>query len=163
MTALRAALTVITALALGVTAAAWPAQPAHSCRGLTDGIFCLPLARGWHGSVGFEVADSRPAAWMLVGDFSFRKDAATHEGRPRIPPHRVLISIGDVPFIGGWAHWRRVECLRLPGHVTTRRVISWHVRFAGRVLLLSVRFGSRPDDRTRRRVSARLASVRRVG
>jgi hypothetical protein len=161
MTAGRTLLVVL-ALTLGVTTSARPAAQGKSCRGSTDGILCVPLPSGWYGSVGSGVADRRPAAWLLVGNFGFPSDAAKHEGRPSVPPHRVLISIGDFPILGRWAHWREAQRLRLPEGSATKREVLWHVRFARRAIFLDVQFGSRQDGRTRRSVNARLDSVRRI-
>ena len=132
-----------------------------SCPGLTDNILCLPLPRDWHRSVGFGHAGG-PAAWMLAGNFPFPKDAAKQEGTPTVPPHRVLISIGDFPVFKRWSHWQRVRRLRLPGPALSKRSVYWHVRFQGRALFLSVHFGSRPDPSMRQLVNRRLASAYRV-
>jgi hypothetical protein len=154
------ALLAITAFALSTTAAAQSAKR-QSCRGLTDNILCMPLPDGWHKSVGFGHAGG-PAAWMLAGDFRFQEDAAKHEGWPPVPPHRLLIGVGDFPVFSQWKHWRHVGRLSLPGRMAAKRLVTWHVRFEGRALFLGVRFGSRPDARARRLADERLASVRRT-
>jgi hypothetical protein len=161
MTAGSAALLVLV-LTLGVTTSARPAAQRSPCRGSTDGILCAPLPSGWHGSVGFGVADHRPAAWLLVGNFRFPKDAATHEGTPSVSQHRVLISIGDFPNLGRSAHWRRVQRLQLPEDSATDREVRWHVRLARRAVSLDVQFGSRQESRARKAVNVRLAAVRRI-
>jgi hypothetical protein len=163
MAASKAALLIIIvalALGLGIPARGQPAAEQRRCPGLTDNILCMPLPGGWHGSVGFGFA-AGPAAWMLAGNFRFPRDAAKREGWPSVPPQRVLIGIGDFPIRGRRAHWPHARRLRLPADLTAGHLVAWHVRFAGRALFLSVRFGSRPDDYTRRLVDARLASVRR--
>src|SRR6266511_1834082 len=135
-----------------------------SCHGLTDGILCMPLPSGWHSAVGPGHTPRGPAAWMLAGNFRFPKDAAKHEASPIVPPQRVLITIGDFPILDKkWERWGRVERVRLPRRSTTKRLVSWHVRFAHCALFLSVRFGSKPDATARRLVNRRLESVRRIG
>lgn len=127
------------------------------CAGLTDNILCMPLPRGWSHRVGFGYARG-PAAWMTAGNFRFKRFGAHDEGIPPVPPHGVLITIGDFPRIyNGW-QWRRVDRLRLPKHK-----LAWRVIFRGRQLFLSVHFGSKPDARMRLLVNQRLAKVRRVG
>src|SRR5689334_9506729 len=103
-------------------------------------VLCVPIARGWFGSVGPGVARGRPAAWLLVGNFAFPADAATHEGTPPVPAGKVLISIGDFPVDSVSLHWRRVAGLRLSRSVAAKRVVTWRVRFSGRAVRLSVRF-----------------------
>lgn len=142
-----------------------------SCHGLTDNILCMPLPPRWHSSVEFDGMVT--AAWMQAGNFRFRKYA---KASPSVPPHKVLITIGDFPILGNWGKgWRRVQRLRLPNkrpspppHLpgkrsSPERLISWHVRFAHRALFLSAGFGSRPDAAARSLVNRRLASVRRIG
>ena len=120
-----------------------------------------PCRMAGHKSVGFGHAGG-PAAWMLAGDFRFQEDAAKHEGWPPVPPHRLLIGIGDFPVFSQWKHWRHVGRLSLPGRMAAKRLVTWHVRFEGRALFLGVHFGSRPDARARRLADERLASVRRT-
>jgi len=163
MVAIRAALTIIVALGFGMAATAGGAAgQERSCRGVTDNILCMPLPRGWHRSLGFGVASGKPAAWLLAGNFRFPEDAAKHEGYPHVPRHRVLIWIGDFPVLGPCVHWRRVRRLHLPRGTDEKRLVKWHVRFAGRALFLGVRFGSRPDARALRLVNIRLGAVRRM-
>jgi hypothetical protein len=141
-----------------------PAQPAGSrvmLRGACGPALCVPLARGWSSSVGPGVAAGRPAAWLLAGNFPFPADAATHEGAPPVPPGKLLISVGDFPIVPAFSHWRRVARLHLPASPSATRVVSWHARFRGRAVMLSVRFGSRPDPRLRSLANASLAAVHR--
>lgn len=155
---------LIAAVALGI-APATSAQPAdrRTCPGVSGPALCLPLPRGWFGSVGPGVVAGHPAAYLLAGNFRFSEGAATHEARPPVPPHKVLISIGDFPIVGRALHWQKVQQLRLPRRMVAKRAITWHVRFAGSAVSLSVQFGSKPDARSRTLVDARLASVRRIG
>jgi hypothetical protein len=122
-------------------------------------VLCIPLARGWSGSVGPGVAGARPAAWLLAGNFPFPADAATHEGTPSVPAGKVLISIGDFPVDSVSLHWPRVARLRLPRSVPTRRIVTWRVRFSGRAVMLSVHFGSKPDPAIRSAANATLSAV----
>src|SRR5262245_5821900 len=122
----------------------------------------MPLPRGWNSSVGLGIVENRPAAWLLAGNFRFARGAAKHEAAPSVPLHRVLISIGDFPILDHSTGWRHVRRLRLPGRSGTSRVVSWRARFARRALLLRVRFGSRPDARSRRLVNRRLATIHRT-
>jgi hypothetical protein len=48
-----------------------------------------------------------------------------------------------------------------PREAARHRTVSWHVRFAGRAVLASVRFGSRPTSATIARCNRVLAGVRR--
>jgi hypothetical protein len=123
---------------------------------------CFPHLRGWSSSVGPGVVEGHPAAWVLVGNFRFSPDAAAHEGTPRVPRGKVLISLGDFPVTSASRHWRRVRHLRLPSQTGAGRIVSWRVRFAGRACLLGVRFGSAPKAVTRRLANARLGTVYRA-
>jgi hypothetical protein len=105
--------------------------------------------------------NARPAAWVLFGNFWFPSDAAGHEGIPSVPPGKVLIVLGDWPVVRPYDHWRRVRRLGLPRHSTGKRVVSWHVRFAGRAVSLTVRFGSAPTRRMRDLANAKLMGVHR--
>src|SRR5438105_15599915 len=86
---------------------------------------CLSTPTGWFNSVGLGVANRRPAAWLLLGNFRFPPDAAGHEGGPAVPAGKILISIGDFPVLAAFAHWPRVRRLRRPQASTTKRVIAW--------------------------------------
>ena len=153
-------------IALGALGAALtgPAPPLAS--GLTlkhtcGPALCIQLPRGSSSSVGPGIADGRPAAWVLVGDFRFPADAATHEGSPSVPPGKVLISVGDFPVASAFVRWPHVTRLRLPHSAASKRVTSWHVLYLGRAVSLSVRFGSTPDPRLRGLVNATLSTVHR--
>jgi hypothetical protein len=122
---------------------------------------CFPRERGWLGSVGPGVVNARPAAWVLFGNFWFPANAAGHEGHPSVPRGKVLITLGDWPVVGPSNRWRRVRQVRLPRRALGGRVVSWHVRFAGRAVFLTVRFGSVPTRQMRRLANARLATVYR--
>jgi hypothetical protein len=159
----KRAAVLITVGALG-TMLAGPARPAEShltLRRSCGPVLCVPLARGWFSSVGWGVAAGRPAAWLLAGNFPFPADAAAHEGAPPVPPGKVLISIGDFPVLSAFHRWPRVARLRLPRPMTAKQVVSWHVRFSGRAVSLSIRFGSRPDAQTRGLANARLSAIYR--
>jgi hypothetical protein len=130
-------------------------------RGNCGPALCIPAERGWFTSAGPGVVNARPAAWLLVGNFRFPADAAGHEANPSVPPGKVLIEFSDFPVVPAYARWRRVAQLRLPQHVTTKRLVSWHVRFAGRAVFLQVRFGSRPSARMWRLANAKLETVHR--
>jgi len=137
------------------------AAQSFASRGDCGPGLCLSTPPGWSNSVGLGVVNSRKAAWLLLGDFWFPPDAAGHEGGPSVPAGKILISIGDFPVVAAFAHWRHVRRLRLPQRSTTKRAVSWHVRFAGRAVFLSVNFGSTPSPRARRLASARLLAIHR--
>ena len=84
----------IVAATLG-TAPTTSARPddRRACRGVSGPILCLPLPRNWFSSVGPGGVGGRPASYLLAGSFRFPDDAATHEGTPPGPPHKVLISL----------------------------------------------------------------------
>jgi hypothetical protein len=132
-------------------------------RGNCGPALCFPGQRDWFGSVGPGVVNARPAAWVLFGNFWFPGDAAGHEGNPSVPPGKVLITLGDWPVVRPYDRWRRVRQLRLPRRATAKRVVSWHVRFAGRAVFLTVRFGSAPTRQTRSLANAKLMGVYRNG
>jgi len=99
---------------------------------------------------------------VLVGNFWFPADAAGHEGGPSVPRGKVLLAFSDFPVVGTYAHWRRVTHLRIPSkHPTTKRLVAWHVRFAGRAVFIEVRFGSRPSFRMWRLANSKLETVHR--
>lgn len=154
-----AVLTTVGLLATALTGSARPAEGRLTFTGNCGPVLCIPLARGWSGSVGTGVVDRHRAAWLLAGNFPLPAIAAGHEGTPSVPPGKVLISIGDFPIVSAFVHWPRVP--RLPRLVAAKRVVSWHVRFAGRAVFLSVRFGSRPDRQIRSLANARLSAIHR--
>ena len=158
--------TVVVLIALGafgstLTDSARPAGSRLTLGRNCGPVLCIPLARGWFGSVGPGVAGGRPAAWLLTGNFPFPADAATHEGTPPVPSGKVLISIGDFPVDSASVRWVGVARLRLPRSVTAKRVVSWHVRFSRRAVMLSIRFGSKPDAQMRSLADVTLAAVHR--
>jgi hypothetical protein len=147
-------------VALLVAAGAIASGPGNHV--VSDGILRVPLAKGWSGSVGHGTESGRPVAWILVGDFAFPATyAASHEGIPSVPRRKLLISIGDFIVTGPATHWRRTRTLRLPRDAARRRAVAWHVRFAGRAVLVSVHFGSRPTSAALARCNRALAGVRR--
>jgi hypothetical protein len=155
-----ALLAIVAAAALAAgTAPAASAEIGYA--GKCGPVLCVPPAPGWSSSIGPGVVAGRPAAWILVGNFSFSADAAAREGAPRVPRGKVLVSIGDFPIVAASDHWRPVERLTLPRPLTTKRLVSWRVRFAGRAVSLGVRFGSAPNARLRRLVEMSLAAVHR--
>jgi hypothetical protein len=133
------------------------------CNGITGATLCLPLPSGWFGSVGSGISGHRPAAWLLAGDFRFPSDAASHEGLPSVPPHRVVISVGDFPLFPWSPHRPRVERLHLPASTRPSLLVRWRVRFSGRDVPLTVRYGSKPTTTERALVNRRLAAIRRIG
>src|SRR5437870_1324523 len=125
-------------------------------RGNCGPVLCIRAESGWFSSVGPGVVNAYPAAWVFVGNFWFPADAAGHEGGPSVPRGRVLIWFSDFPVVGTYARWHRVTHLRIPAkHPTTKRLLRWHVRFAGRAVYVGVRFGSRPSVRIWRLANAR--------
>jgi hypothetical protein len=154
---------VLVAVGFG-TALAGSARPAESRSTLTGNcgpVLCFSAARGWFGSVGPGVVAGRSAAWLLAGNFRIPADAAEQEGTPSVPPGKLLISFSDFPLVGRSARWPRAKRLGLPRRPVVRRVVAWHVRFAGRALSLSVRFGSTPDAALRSLANARLSAIHR--
>jgi hypothetical protein len=131
-------------------------------RGNCGPALCFPRQRGWFGSVGPGVVNARPAAWVLFGNFWFPADAAGKEANPSVPPGKVLIALGDWPVVRPYDRWRRVRQLRLPRRGAAKRVVRWHVRFAGRAVFLTVRFGSAPTKQMRGLANAKLMSVYRT-
>lgn len=112
-------------------------------RSVSDGILRVPLPSGWNGSVALGSEADRRVAWILAGDYTLPRHAASREGGPPVPAHRVLIAIGDFIQAEASRGWKRVDALRLPPAVLRRRG-WWHVRFAGRAIALHVSFGSPP-------------------
>jgi hypothetical protein len=107
--------------------------------------------------------NARPAAWVLFGNFWFPANAAGNEGAPSVPSGKVLIALGDWPVVRPYGRWRRVERLRLPSRGAAKQVVRWHVRFAGRAVLLVVRFGEAPSRQMRALANAKLMEVYRSG
>jgi hypothetical protein len=150
--------------ALGLASIAVPgsaeSMTAARCRGVDGATLCIRLPRGWHGSVSFGYMGRHSAAWLLAGNFRFPRDSAM-KGLPNVPEGRVVISLGDFPIEDHSARWPRVTRLTIPrnsGKTTAERA----VRFAGRAVRLTVRFGSTPTASTRVLVNERLAQVHRV-
>jgi hypothetical protein len=144
-------------LALSMASAARPSTN----RGTCGPALCAPKADGWFTSVGTGAVNSRPAAWILVGNFRFPVDAAGQEGTPAVPPGKVLIAFSDFPVVSAYARWRRVMRLHLPTGVPVGRSVVWHVRFAGRAVYVRARFGSQPTVETWQLANAKLKSVYR--
>ncbi len=159
MTSRIAVMTVVGVLGTALAGSARPAASRSTVRDACGPRLCIPIARGWFSSVGPGVTAGRPAAWLLAGNFRFPADAARHEGTPSVPHGKVLISIGDFPIGSASAHWPRAQRLYLPRPATAKRVVSWHVRFAGRAVPLSVHFGSAPNPEIRRLTNARLSAI----
>jgi hypothetical protein len=151
---------------LGVlTAHAAPAG--QTSREISDGVLRVPLPPGWFGSVGpgTQIASGRAhgVAWILAGNFRFASDCvATHEGTPTLPSGKVLISIGDFVLVRQSLHWPQVSRLHLAQRPIRGRAVSWHVRFAGRAVSLTLQFGSKPNARALQMVNAVLGSVARI-
>jgi hypothetical protein len=138
------------------------AVAAGHTRDVSDGVLRIPLQPGWFGAVGPGVEAGHRVAWILVGNFAFARDyPATHEGIPRVPARKVLITIGDFVVRGGASQWPATRRVRLPANPTRRTAISWHVRFAGRALRLKVNFGSAPTTAQVVLVDRILAGLRR--
>jgi hypothetical protein len=98
---------------------------------------------------------------VLFGNFWFPADAAGHEAKPSVPPGKALIVLGDFPVLRPYTHWPHVRRLRLPRDAAAKRVVRWHVRFAGRAVFLTVRFGSAPTRQMRSLANAKLMAVYR--
>jgi hypothetical protein len=125
---------------------------------VSDGSVRARLAEGWYASVALGVESGQRVAWMVLADFPLAADAATLEGGPNVPRHKVLVAIGDFLPVGIAADWNRVNRVVLP-HLSGRR-LSWNVRFARRGLRLTVSFGSTPTIDARRAVEQVLATIR---
>lgn len=130
-------------------------------RAVSDGVLRVPLPSGWVGSVGPGWQGTHPVAWILAGNFPFPSADARHEGTPIVPAHKVLITIGDFFLTGRSLHWRVVKRLRVPRNLLRENGRWWRVRFAGRAVVLSVRFGSQPDAAAVARADRVLAVVAR--
>jgi hypothetical protein len=130
-------------------------------RTISDGALRISLPHGWSDSIGPGMQRQHPVAWILVGNFSFPRDAAKHEGKPSVPRGKLLLSVGDFVPEGRSLNWRRVNRLHLPragrDEVSS---LTWHVRLADRALWLSVTFGSKPDAQMRALADRVLGSVR---
>jgi hypothetical protein len=98
----------VVCLACALAAVLTSSARAFASRGNCGPVLCIRAERGWFSSVGPGVANARPAAWVLVGNFWFPADAAGHEGYPSIPRGKVLIGFSDFPVVGTYARWRRV-------------------------------------------------------
>lgn len=133
-------------------------------RSVADGVLRVPVPRGGTGSINPGFQRGRRVAWVLVANFRFPADwgAKHREGTPTVPSDGILITLGD--FIPGAysSDWPSVRTLHLPSSPAGSRIVSWNVRFAGRALRLSVRFGSGPDEPGRSVVNELLARIRRV-
>jgi hypothetical protein len=71
----------------------------------------------------------------------------------------VLITIGDFFPTSRSLHWLAVKQLRVPRNPLRQNGWWWRVRFRGRAVVLSVRFGSKPDAATVARADRVLAAV----
>jgi len=151
---------------LAIAFAVLTAVAGSTARTVSDGILRVSLPRGWSGAVGpgTQIVAGRPhsEAYILMASFRLASDAAMHEAQPTVPPHEVLISLGDFVLTGATLRWPRLQTLETPTHRSSKRTMSWHGRFAGRAVRLVVTFGSKPDARSFVSVDHVLASVRRV-
>ena len=127
---------------------------------VSDGSVRVSLPDGWHASVAPGIQSGHRVAWILLADFALSANAATIEGGPSVPDHKVLVAVGDFVPGGIAADWRRVSRVVLPVRLSRR--VSWNVRLEGRALRLTASFGSTPTNRTRRAVDRVLASITHV-
>lgn len=149
---------IATWAALVLVALAVCAIAGASATEVSDGSIRSRLPEGWHASVAPGVQSGHRVAWILLADFPLAADAATMEGGPNVPGHKVLVAIGDFVPVGIAANWRRVNRVALP--LLRGGRASWNVRFARRALRLTVSFGSPPTTDARRAVANVLASIR---
>lgn len=133
-------------------------------RSVTDGVLRVPVPYGGTGSINPGFQESRPVAWILVGNFRFPADwgAKHREGTPTVPSDAILVTVGDFIPDAYSSDWPSVRRLHLRSSPRASQVVSWNVRFAGRALRLSVHFGSVPDQGRRALANALLAGIRRV-
>jgi hypothetical protein len=141
-----------------------PQQPHSTPRHVTDGVLRVPVPTGGTGSINRGFQGRHPVASILVGSFRFPGDwgAEHREDTPTVPRDGFLIVIGDFVRAAYSSDWPSVRRLHLPSSRRTTRVVSWNVRFGGRALRLSVRFGSVPDEQRRALVNVVLAGIRRL-
>ncbi len=150
------ALAIATAFLTGTTSA----PGAERFRVVTDGVLGVPLGNGWFGSVGPGFQGAHSVAWIVAGNFRFPSNAAQHEGGPSVPPHRLLIAVGDFVVTKSSLGWPSVGRLQLPARVHKQRVFC-HVRFKGRAVIFEVEFGSIPRAASVALANEVLGSVRR--
>src|SRR6266699_2972183 len=91
-----------------------------SRRSVSDGVLRLSVPRGWSDSIGPGMQSGHHVAWILVGDFSFPRDAAKQEGAPAVPRGKLLLSVGDFVPEGRSVNWRSANRLQLPRGRTGR-------------------------------------------
>jgi hypothetical protein len=153
-----------TAHGASITPLPLPDTARTGSRSVTDGVLRVPVPYGGTVSINPGFQESRPVAWILVGNFRFPADwgAKHREGTPTVPSDGILITVGDFIPDAYSSDWRSVRRLHLPSSPTASQVVSWNVRFAGRALRLSVHFGSMPDQPRRALANALLAGIRRV-
>jgi hypothetical protein len=125
---------------------------AGNSRVVSDGALRVPLPRGWSGSVGPGFQGKHPVAWIVLGNFALASDAARREGGPRVPTGKALVTIGDFVVSETSRRWPVVRTLEAPRSGWLR------VRFAGRAVVVSVRYGLESD---RPAVARILAGVTR--
>jgi hypothetical protein len=128
---------------------------------VSDGFLRIPLPARWVGSVGPGWQGTHPVAWILLGDFPFPSDAATHEGSPNVPAHNMLITIGDFFPTSQSLRWPAVKQLRVPRDPLRQNGQWRRVRFGGRAVVLRVNFGSKPNAAQIARADRILAAVTR--
>jgi hypothetical protein len=164
LSCLAFALTAASCLLVAAGAAA--ASPTATSS-ISDGVLKLALPLGWFGSVapGTVIIRQSPhtASWMLVGDYhAFLTRSPTAEGMPKVPRGRVVVSIGDFPAsvnTRAWLPLRPLAVSRLEVHTTQ---ITRHVRFHGRAIIVTVRFGSAATSRGLARVNRLLSGLTAV-
>jgi hypothetical protein len=130
-------------------------------RVVSDGVLRVSVPRGWSTSVAPGWQGAHRVAWILAGDLKLGPDAAAREGGPPVSAQRVLVAIGDFVAAGPAIRWPAVGRLVPPRAVLRGRQEWWRVRFAGRALAISLRFGSRPTPALAAQAEMVLASVTR--
>ena len=151
---------IIVGLACALGAVLASAARSSASRAHCGPALCIRAERGWYGSVSPGCCPS--AAWVLFGNFWLPAKRAGQEGYPAVPRGKVLIVFSDFPLARATAHWPHVSQLRLPATPARKRVVSWHVRFAGRSVYVTVKFGSsRPNARMWQAANAKLKTVHR--
>jgi hypothetical protein len=160
--------TALLALLLGVGLAALTSTSRPKAAGsftgvgtVSDGALEATLPPGWTTSIGQGFYRTHPQAWMLIGDFHLSHRAAQHEGGPKAPTGRVLLTVGDFFAEGPSRSWQAVPSLSMP-QALIKSGRWWSVRYAGRALSIKVSFGSAPTPALIHQVQRLLRGFRPI-
>jgi hypothetical protein len=98
---------------------------------------------------------------LIAADFRLPHSPRLAEGfLPAAPPGSFVISIVHYPAKSASAQWPSVKDLVLPRQVPAQRTVTWHARFDGEAIVLTIETGSDLTSAQRITINAFLSGIR---